>query len=110
MGAADPKPVTLAVNIDPSETYPQTLSDELLAKILAPSPVFYAGDAQELEENLRELREGTNLEDPLLYAVFLMLIMEAFFANRRGGREEEPMKGVSPSERTVRAKDLPIRI
>ncbi|MDO4559189.1 MAG: hypothetical protein Q4C47_09500, partial [Planctomycetia bacterium] len=109
LGTVDPDPMTVAVNIDPSLTYPQTLSGEFLEQILAPDPVIYSGSAQEIGENLRKLREGTNLEDPLLYAVFLALVAEAFVANRRGGREEEPMKGSSPISRTIRAKDLSIR-
>ncbi len=107
--AADPKPTTLAVNIAAAETYPDALSGEWMPAILSPNPVVFSGNAQEATTALRQLQEGTNLENPLLYAVLIALIAEAFVANRHGGREEEMLRGATPSSQAIHPQELLIR-
>ena len=109
LGAANPKPQTIAVNIPSSTMYPSPLPEPALEPLLAPNPVLSAGSVAELTETLRKLHEGTNLGDPLLYAVFFALIAEALVANRRGGREEEPLTGPAPTERTLNSANLATR-
>ena len=107
--AVDPKPTTLAVNIAAAETYPDELSGEWMSTILSPNPVVFSGNAQEATSALRKLQEGTNLENPLLYAVLIALIAEAFVANRHGGREEERLRGATPASQSVQSQELLIR-
>ncbi|MDD3469873.1 MAG: BatA and WFA domain-containing protein [Thermoguttaceae bacterium] len=107
--AADPKPTALAVNIAASETYPDELAGKWMIQILSPNPVVFAGSAREAASALRQLQEGTNLENPLLYAVLIALIAEAFVANRHGGREEEVPHGASPTSQATNPQELLIR-
>jgi hypothetical protein len=77
-------PWAWSVNLDPDEVSPATLTPEQLQARLAPAPVLFAPDPDDLSSTFQLLREGRSLWSAFLMGVLLVLVFEAFFANRRG--------------------------
>jgi hypothetical protein len=74
-----------AVNIDPVESDPTTLSRQELQARLGDRPLLYCEGLDSLADMITRLREGTSLWELFLAAVLAGLVLEVFLANRRSG-------------------------
>jgi hypothetical protein len=77
-----------AVNIDPAESDPTTLSRQELLARLGGRPLLYSESTDDLADMITRLREGTSLWELFLAAVLLGLVLEVFLANREAGAGE----------------------
>ena len=80
-----PRQIAVAVNVDPAESEPATLSREELQTRFGRQPVLYCATPDELPGMVRRLREGKSLWEWFLAAVLIGLVFEVFLANRAGG-------------------------
>ncbi|MFI5459323.1 MAG: BatA domain-containing protein [Isosphaerales bacterium] len=88
-GPRGEKQVVVAVNIDPGESDPATLSREELQARFGPHPLVYCERPEDLSGAIHQLREGTNLWEGLLAAVLAALVLEAFLANGSAAQTPE---------------------
>jgi hypothetical protein len=77
-----PRQVAFAVNIDPAESDPTTLTRAELQARFGKRPVLFCETPGDLAETIQRLREGTSLRDWFLAAVLMALVLEVFLANR----------------------------
>jgi len=97
--ARNPRQYAFAVNYDPAEAQPASLTpDELKTRLGTQVPL--AKDEASLLSSLRHLREGTPLMDLFLILVLCGGILEVWISNRLGNQEPlEPVKTVSSADR-----------
>ena len=86
LGGTLPKQAAIAVNLDPDESDPATISLDQLRARFGRRPLVICENPGELPAVIRRLREGTGLRDGLLAALLVVLVFEVFLANRRGGK------------------------
>jgi hypothetical protein len=77
------KQQAFAINVDPAESDPATLTKEELQARLAAWPLFLCDNPDELSAAVSRLREGISLWKWFFAAVLLGLVFEVFLANRR---------------------------
>lgn len=76
------KPFAFAVNIDPAESDPASLTREKLQARLGRQPMLFCDQPADLVATMARLHEGTSLWEPFLVAVLIGLVLEVFMANR----------------------------
>jgi hypothetical protein len=91
-----PRQVPFAVNIDPAESDPSTLTRSELQARFGKRPLIYCDNPQDLGDAIVRLREGTSLRDWFLTAVLIGLVLEVLLANRRA---DVPAAQASPGDR-----------
>jgi len=96
LGPRSEKQVAVAVNVDPGESDPATLSREELQARFGPHPLLYCETPDDLTGAIHQLREGTNLWEGFLAAVLVVLVLEAFLANRSAARSPEATVDAKP--------------
>ena len=77
--------MAFAVNIDPAESDPATLTGPELRARFGTRPLLVCESPEQLAETMQRLREGTSLWEWFLAAVLIGLVLEVFLANRRSG-------------------------
>ena len=77
-----PKQMAFAVNIDPAESDPATLTQAELQARLGTRPLLFCANPNDLAGTIERLREGTSLWEWFLAAVLIALVLEVFLANR----------------------------
>ena len=77
-----PKQVAFAVNIDPAESDPATVTQAELQARFRTRPLLFCADPGDLAGTIERLREGTSLWEWFLAAVLICLVLEVFLANR----------------------------
>jgi hypothetical protein len=77
-----PKQMAFAVNIDPAESDPATVTRADLQTRFGTRPLLFCEHPDELAGTIERLREGTSLWEWFLAAVLIALVLEVFLANR----------------------------
>jgi len=90
--------VAVAVNVDPGESDPATLSQKELQSRFGPHPLVYCETPADLRGAIHQLREGTNLSEGFLAAVLVVLVLEAFLANGSAARRAEATSGAAAQD------------
>ena len=80
--ASLPHSTAFAVNIDPAESDPATLTRQELQSRFGNRPLVFCENPDDLAETITRLREGTSLWEWFLAAVLVGLVLEVFLANR----------------------------
>jgi len=76
------KPFSFAVNVDPAESDPASLSRAELQARLGKQPMLFCDEPAELVETMARLHQGTSVWEWFLLAVLIGLVFEVFLANR----------------------------
>jgi hypothetical protein len=88
------KQLAFAVNIDPSEVEPATITRQELQARFGQRPLLYCESPAELNDIIQQLREGTSLWEWFLSAVLIGLVVEVFLANRGNATaQRSPLTG-----------------
>ena len=97
-----PRQVAFAVNIDPAESDPATLTNpELLARF-GTRPLIVCENPESCPRPSHRLREGTSLWEWFLAAVLIGLVLEVFLANRGASVAlAQPQQAVTSSSQPV---------
>ncbi|NOX54908.1 MAG: hypothetical protein GXP27_10830 [Planctomycetes bacterium] len=90
--AQHPRNYAFAVNFDPAEADPETLTPDELRQRLG-EDVLIATDEASLADTIKRLHEGTPLMDWFLIAVLVGGVLEVLVANRMGQQEPLPLEG-----------------
>ena len=77
-----PKQMAFAVNIDPAESDPGTVTQADLQARFGTRPLLFCDNPDDLAVTIERLREGTSLWEWFLAAVLIALVLEVFLANR----------------------------
>ena len=77
-----PKQMAFAVNIDPAESDPATVTQADLQARFGTRPLLFCENPSDLAGTIERLREGTSLWEWFLAAVLIALVLEVFLANR----------------------------
>jgi hypothetical protein len=85
-----PAQFAFAVNIDPAEPDPTTITRAELQARFGARPLQFCESPAELGETLRRLHEGTGVGDWCLTAVLIGLVLEIFLANRGAAAAQSP--------------------
>ncbi len=104
-----PKQMAFAVNIDPAESDPGTVSQADLQARFGTRPLLLCDNPDALAVTIERLREGTSLWEWFLGAVLIALVLEVFLANRGaaataaqqdggGARSQSQAPGLAVSE------------
>ena len=98
--------VAFSVNTDPDEAKPEALPREELEKRLAPDPVLFAENPEDLSAVFKELREGKSLWSLFLGGVLICLVFETLVSNQMSSKqeEEEPARNIPPGMRRLAKK------
>jgi hypothetical protein len=84
VGVKQSRPYAFAVNPDPDESDPTTLTRDELKSLFGRQPIVFCDDPEDVAGTVRRLREGKGLWDWFLAAVLVGLVFEVFLANRVG--------------------------
>jgi len=74
--------MAFAVNIDPAESDPATVTQAELQARFGTRPLLFCANPNDLAATIERLREGTSLWEWFLAAVLIALVLEVFLANR----------------------------
>ncbi len=85
-----------AINIDPAEVDPATITREELQARLGEGNLLWCEGPAHLADTVRRLREGTSLWEWFLAAVLIGLVFEVFLANRRGVADQTAIAAAAP--------------
>lgn len=96
LDASQPSQIVYSVNADPDEASPRKIEREKLEGLLAPAPVVFADNPEDLSGTFAWLREGKSLWEIFLTAVLLALVFETFLANRFSRKQEESQGPQTP--------------
>jgi hypothetical protein len=99
------RPIAFAVNIDPAESDPATITSPELQARFGSRPLLVCENPESLAETIQRLREGTGLWEWFLAAVLIGLVLEVFLANR-GAATGIPMSQ-GPDRRPIRSVSAP---
>ncbi len=77
-----PKQMAFAVNIDPAQSDPATVTQADLQARFGTRPLLFCANPNDLAATIERLREGTSLWEWFLAAVLIALVLEVFLANR----------------------------
>jgi hypothetical protein len=95
-----PRQWAFAVNGDPAESDPETLSREELAQRFGEEPLLYCETPQDVQGAIRRLREGQSLWELFLGLVLAGLVLEAYLSNCRGRKPEAGRQLPAPGVRS----------
>ena len=112
-----PKQMAFAVNIDPAESDPGTVSQADLQARFGTRPLLLCDNPDALAVTIERLREGTSLWEWFLGAVLIALVLEVFLANRgaaataaqqdgAGARSQSQAPGLAVSEDAAAPDDV----
>ncbi|NLZ01415.1 MAG: hypothetical protein GXY25_12855, partial [Pirellulaceae bacterium] len=105
LDTARPSTIPYSVNLDPDEADSKTLARDELEKTLAPAPVIFADDPEDLSSTFKTLREGESLWETLLAGVLLVLVFETLISNLLKPQQgEEQYKHLDPGFRRLARK------
>ncbi len=82
-----------AVNMDPAESDLSPLPVEMIERWCEQTGANLVSDLTKLGETVQRVRRGTELWPPLLIAVLLLMVLEAFQANWAGKSASTPRPG-----------------
>jgi hypothetical protein len=99
LGAGGTRQIGFAVNVDPDEADPAKIEREELQQLLAPSPLVFAENPDDLSGTFAWLREGTSLWELFLTAVLVALVFETLLANRLSPKQAETTAGDPTSKK-----------
>jgi hypothetical protein len=92
-------PSAFAVNIDPAESDPATITRQELQARFGRRPLLFCEDPASIAETIQRLREGTGLWQWFLVAVLVGLVLEVFLANRGAGARIQASPAAAPPVR-----------
>ncbi len=84
----DPRERAFAVNLDPHEVPAAISAADRITPLVGEDRLLVCRDVNEIESTIRRLREGRSLMELFLIAVLIVLIAEAYLANRRVEQEQ----------------------
>ena len=90
------KQLAFAVNIDPAEVDPTTITRQELQARFGQRPLLYCESPADLADTIQHLREGTSLWEWFLSAVLIGLVVEVFLANRGTTSAQRPPLASAP--------------
>jgi len=105
-----PKLSAFAVNIDPAESDPATLTQIELQLRLGKQPMLFCAEPAELAETMRRLHEGASLWEWFLAAVLIGLVLAVFVANRGTASATQPglaVRNLQPPSVAVQPASAP---
>ena len=102
--AVRPVQIAWSVNVDPEESDPAKIDRAELQERLSGTTLVWAEDPEDLSSTFQWLREGKSLWGTFLWAVLLILIGEAFVANRLSPKTDEEQFQIAPGMRRLAKK------
>jgi len=102
-----PLQLAYSVNVDPEEADPESIARDDLQKRLAPTPVVFAEDPDDLSSTFAWLREGESLWGLFLTGVLVALVFESFLANRLTPKQDEDAGNVATGMRRLARRGRP---
>lgn len=101
-----PMQTAWSVNVDPEESDFAKIDRTELQERLSGTTLVWAEDPEDLSSTFKWLREGKSLWGTFLWAVLLILVGEAFVANRLSPKPEEEQQAIAPGMRRLAKKGL----
>jgi hypothetical protein len=103
--AVRPTQIAFSVNVDPEESDPAKIGREELEGRFGGTPLVWAEDPDDLSSTFKWLREGKSLWGTFMWAVLLILVGEAFVANRLSPKKDEgQLQKIAPGMRRLAKK------
>jgi hypothetical protein len=102
-----PKQMAFAVNIDPAESDPTSLTREQLEARFGKRPLIFCENPSDLAETIHRLREGTSLWEWFLAAVLVGLVFEVLLANRGASQPTGATTAASQPSAVVTSEAAP---
>jgi hypothetical protein len=100
--AVRPVQIAFSVNVDPEESDPAKIDREELQQRFGGTTLVWAEDPEDLSSTFKWLREGKSLWGTFLWAVLLILVGEAFVANRLSSKQDdEQLQKIAPGMRRL---------
>jgi hypothetical protein len=96
LDSARPTQLAYSVNFDPDEADPVKLSHKELQEQLAPTPMLFAENPDDLSSTFASLREGKSLLGLFLTAVLIALVGETLLSNTLSPKRDA-QEGPQPS-------------
>jgi hypothetical protein len=101
--------MAFAVNIDPAESDPASLTRQELEARFGKRPLNFCENPGDLAETIHRLREGTSLWNWFLAAVLVGLVFEVLLANRKasqaaGGQLPQPNRRPRSAQKWLRSR------
>jgi len=90
------RPLAYSVNIDPDEADTTKLDRDALKKLLAPTPLIFADDPDDLTSTFDRLHEGKNLWELFVWFVLFALVFETYLSNRLTPKQQQPEDQLPP--------------
>ena len=101
----DQREQAIAVNLDPAEIPGSISAPEAISASIGENRLIICHDPKQISETMRDLRQGRSLMEFFLIAVLIMLIAEAYVANRRVDQEQpdelREVRSVQPTYRRL---------
>jgi hypothetical protein len=95
----------VAVNLDPAEIPAAISAPAAIAAVVGENRLIVCPDPQQIAATIGDLRQGRSLMEFFLIAVLVMLIAEAYLANRRVEQEQpdelRQLRSVQPTYRRL---------
>jgi hypothetical protein len=105
--AVSAKQIAYAVNVNPEEAESAKIAPQELKDLVAPMPVIYAENVDDLTKTFDLLRHGKSLLGTALIIVLVILVFETLVSNRLSPKpesEDEAVKNVAPGMRRLGKK------
>ena len=84
----DQRESAIAINLEPGELPGAISSVEAVSSIVGESRLVVCDDPKQISSTMGQLRQGRSLMEFFLIAVMILLIAEAYVANRRVDQEQ----------------------
>jgi hypothetical protein len=105
--AVSAKQIAYAVNVNPEEAESAKIQPQELKDLVAPAPVIYAENVDDLTKTFELLRHGKSLLGTALIIVLIILVFETLVSNRLSPKpesEDEALKKPPPGMRRLAKK------
>jgi hypothetical protein len=105
--AVSAKQMAYAVNVNPEESESTKIAPQELKDLVAPMPVIYAENIEDLTKTFDMLRHGKSLLGTALMIVLVILVFETLISNRFSPKpesEDAALKNVAPGMRRLGKK------
>jgi hypothetical protein len=105
--AVSAKQMAFAVNVNPEESESAKIAPQELKDLVAPMPVIYAENVDDLTKTFDILRHGKSLWGTALIIVLVILVFETLVSNRLSPKpesEDEALKNLAPGMRRLGKK------
>jgi hypothetical protein len=89
LAGQQPTQLAYSVNVDPAEADPQKVDREELQRRLAPTPLVFADNPDDLTSTFKWLREGKSLWGTALVCVLIALVFETFVSNAMTPKQDD---------------------